>query len=254
MKRAKDDSLAHAVATKVKAGGDDRLWTYADFPRANRTALAAALSRLVKAGVLTRVRRGVYYRPKKTMFGMSTPAPEALADAILRARGEAPMPAGVGAFNRLGLTTQVASSTVTRATRRRGAPADMGNVRLYTTPRPLDAQKGIRPEERAALEALRKITRVPDTRPRYVLERLSMLIRRGELDFVRLARFARVEPPRVRALLGALGEELRHANVGKRVPTEVLEELRESLNPLTTFVVRGAREALPHAAAAWRIK
>src|SRR5215211_337734 len=100
MKRAKDDSLAHAVATRVKTGGDDRLWTYADFPGANRTALAAALSRLVKAGELTRVRRGVYYRPKTTMFGMSRPDPEALADAILRARGEAPMPAGVSAFNR----------------------------------------------------------------------------------------------------------------------------------------------------------
>lgn len=253
MKRAKDDSLAHAVATRVKTGGDDRLWTYADFPGASRTALAAALSRLMKAGELTRVRRGVYYRPKKTMFGMSRPDPEALGDAILRARGETPMPAGVSAFNRLGITTQV-SGAVTRAARRNAAPEDIGNIRLYTTPRPLAAQKGIRPEERAALEALRKITRIPDTRPRYVLERLGMLIRRGELDYVRLARFARVEPPRVRALLGALGEELRHSNIGKRVPTEVLDELRESLNPLTTFLVHGAREALPHAAAAWRIK
>ncbi|HEU4565339.1 MAG TPA: DUF6088 family protein [Gemmatimonadaceae bacterium] len=253
MKRARDDSLAHAVATRVRKAGGDRLWTYADFPGVSRTALAAALSRLAKAGELTRVRRGVYYRPGKTLFGMSTPDPEALADAVLRARGEAPLPAGVGAFNRLGLTTQVPGA-VTRATRRSAAPADLGSVRLYTTPRPLDAQKGIRPEERAALEALRKITRIPDTRPRYVLERIGMLVRQGELDFVRLARFARAEPPRVRALLGALGEELRHGNVDMRVPTEVLEELRESLNPLTSFTVRGAREALPHAAAAWRIR
>ena len=33
-----------------------------------------------------------------------------------------------------------------------------------------------------------------------------------------------------------------------------LEELRESINPLTTFAVRDAHEALPHAAATWRIK
>lgn len=253
MNRAKDDSLAHTVATKVKAGGDDRLWTYGDFPAVTRTALAAALSRLVKTGVLTRVRRGVYYRPKKTLFGVSTPAPEAFADAILRARGEAPLPAGVAAFNQLGLTTQM-SGAITRATRRSAAPTDIGNIRLYTTLRPLDAQKGIRPEEYAALEALRKITRVPDTSPRYVLERLGLLIHRGELDFVRLARFARAEPPRVRALLGALGEELRHTHVSTRVPVKTLEELRESINPLTTFAVRDAHEALPHAAATWRIK
>lgn len=253
MNRAKNDSIAHTVATRVRKAGHDRLWTYADFPRVSRTALAAALSRLVKAGKLTRVRRGVYYRPKKTMFGLSKPDPDALADAVLRARGESPLPSGVGAFNRLGLTTQV-SGVVTRATRRSAAPASIGSVRLYTTPRPLDAQKGIRPDERAALEALRKITRIPDARPSDVLERVGMLVRSGELDFVRLARFASAEPPRVRALLGALGEELRHKNVVRRIPTEVLDELRESLNPLTSFVVRGAREALPHAAASWRIK
>jgi hypothetical protein len=194
----------------------------------------------------------VYYRPKRTMFGVSRPDPEALADAILRARGEVPMPAGVGALNRLGITTQVGGS-VMRATRRSAAPTTVGRVRFYTTPRPLAAQKGIRPEERAALEALRQITRVPDAPPRVVLQRLRLLMRRGALDFVRLARFARVEPPRVRALLGALGEELWHTGAGTRPPTAVLEELRESLNPLTTFAIRGANETLPHAAA-WKIK
>jgi hypothetical protein len=254
MKRAKDDSIAHAVATRVRRGGEDRLWTYADFPGVGRGALAAALSRMVKTGELTRVRRGVYYRPKATLFGVSTPDPEALADAVLRARGESTPPSGAGtSFNRLGLTTQV-SGAVTRATRRRAAPTTVGGVTLLATPRPIDAQKGIRPEERAVLEALRKITRVPDARPEEVLRRLGMLVRSGDLDFVRLARFARPEPPRVRALLGALGDELHQANVGRRVPATVLAELRASLNPLTSFSVRGARTALPHAAAAWRIK
>lgn len=253
MKRAKEDSIAHAVATRVRRGGDDRLWTYADFQGVGRIALAAALSRLARAGELTRVRRGVYYRPKRTVFGLSKPDPEALADAVLRARGEAPLPSGIGAYSRLGLTTQV-SGAVTRATLRRAAPTAVGRVTLYATPRPLDAQKGIRPEERTTLDALREITRIPDARPEDVLRRLGMLVRSGELDYVRLARFARAEPPRVRALLGALGEELRYADVGRRVPTEALDELRKSLNPLTSFAVRGARTALPHAAAAWRIK
>ena len=253
MKRAKDTSIAHAVATRVRKGGTDRLWTYADFPASSRTALAAALSRLAKAGELRRVRRGVYYRPKMTAFGMSRPDPEALAGAILRARGESPMPSGLGAFNRLGLTTQV-SGAVTHATRRRAAPASVGGLRLYSIPRPLDAQIGIRSEERAALEALRNITRIPDAHPREVLERLLMLMRTGRLDFERLARFARAEPPRVRALLGAMGEELRITKRGPRIPTHVLQELHDSLNPLTSFVVRGAREALSHAAGSWRIK
>ncbi len=253
MNRAKDDSLAYAVTTKVLAGGHDRLWIYADFPAGSRAALAAALSRLAKSGVITRVRRGVYYRPKPTLFGASTPSPDALADAILTARGDTPMPAGVSAFNRLGFTTQV-SAVVTRAARRPAAPIKIGSVRLYTTARPLDAQKGIRAEERAALEALRKITQIPDASPPAVLDRLSMLLRQEALNFGRLAKFARAEPPRVRALLGALGEELQHTHQGARVPAGALVALRDSLNPLTTFVVHGAREALPHTAQAWRIK
>ena len=253
MNRAKDNSIAHAVATRVRRGGEDRLWTYADFPGVGRSALAAALSRMVKAKDLTRVRRGVYYRPKATLFGVSRPDPEALVDAVLRARGEGTVASGAGALNRLGLTTQV-SGVVTRATRRRAAPTPVGRVTLYSTPRPIDAQQGIRPDERAALEALRTITRIPDARPEDVLRRLGMLMRSGDLDFARLARFARPEPPRVRALLGALGEELREAHLGRRVPVTILDELRASLNPLTSFTVRGARAALPRAAAAWRIK
>lgn len=253
MNKTKDESVAHRVRTRVKRADPDRLWTYADFAHWNRTAVAAALSRLARAGELTRVRRGVYYRPKATLFGPSRPDPTALADAVLRARGEVAMPSGASEYNRLGLTTQV-SGAVTRATRRRVPHDTVPGVRLYASARPLDAQKGIRPEERTALDAIRDITRIPDARPADILGRLSTLIRAGSLDYARLARFARAEPPRVRAVLGALGEELRHTNIRRRVPHELVKELRASVNPLTSFAIPGARDALPHTADAWRIK
>jgi hypothetical protein len=251
--KTRDQSVAHAVRARIERGGADRLWTYADFAALDRTAVAAALSRLARAGALARVRRGVYYRPKTTLFGASRPEPEALVDAVLRARGEAPVPSGVGEYSRLGLTTQ-ASSAVTRATGRRIPRGAVPGVRLHARARPLAAQKGIRPEERTALDALRDIARIPDAHPASVLRRIGTLFRSGQLDYDRLARFAMVEPPRVRALLGALGEELRRAHAGRRVPTRAIERLRESVNPLTRFAIPGAREALPHAADAWRIK
>jgi len=46
--------------------------------------------------------------------------------------------------------------------------------------------------------------------------------------FERLLAVAPFEPPRVRAMLGAIGEEL-----GKKAPA--LEKLRQSLNPLSRF-------------------
>jgi hypothetical protein len=258
MNRSRSASVAHAVRARIERAGPDRLWTYADFPDIeDRMALAAALSRLARNGELVRVRRGVYYRPKPTIFGASRPDPEALVDAVLRHRGDTPVASGVGAYNRLGLTTQV-PSVVTRATRRRGPRTAVAGVRLHVSERPLEAQRGIRAEERAALDALRDVTRIPDAPPAAVLHRLGQLIRAGDLDYPRLTRFAGVEPPRVRALLGALGEELRARDSGtrtaRRVPTAAIEALRADLNPLTSFRLPGVRDALPHAADAWRIK
>ena len=254
--RKKDHSAAHAIRSRVLRGGSDRLWTYADFPDVGRMALAAALSRLVKAGELTRVRRGVYYRSKTTVFGPSKPDPEALVDAAFRARGEDALASGIGAYPRLGLTTQV-SSTVTRATRRRVGRNFMSNtipgLRVHTRLRPLAAQKGIRPVERVVLDALRDIGRIPDADAPDTLRRLRMLLRSGGLSYSRLARFAAVEPPRVRALLGALGEDLRSSPHETRIPDSAIRGLRASLNPLTGYAIPGVRSVLA-TARAWRVR
>jgi hypothetical protein len=252
MNREKNDSIAHAVRKKIWKAGEDRLWTLTDFPGTNRTALAAALSRMVKSGDLMRIRRGIYYRPKKTVFGSSKPDPVAFADAVLRARGQRPLAIGVGAYNRLGLTTQM-SGTISRATGRRVRHGAVPGIPMDASLRPLDAQKGIKSDERAALDALRDIERIPDADPPDVLRRLGTLIRKDQLDYVRLARYAQSEPPRVRALLGALGEELRHANIGRRVPLNAITDLRDTLNPLTRFKVRQIDEALPRSSKGWRI-
>jgi hypothetical protein len=211
------------------------------------------LSRLAKTGELKRVRRGVYYRPRKTLFGLSKPDPIALADAVLRSRGEPTVPSGLGAYNQLGLTTQV-SNVVARATLTGVAPASVPGVRMHATRRPFDRQKGIRPHERTTLDALREITRIPDASPADVLRRISTLVRAGDLDFVRLARFAREEPPRVRAILGALGDRLRLEGAGRRAPKRVLTDLHKGLNPLTAFKLRGVREPLGSVASKWYLK
>lgn len=254
MKKARDKSIAWAVRSRIERGGDDRLWTYADFDGPDRMATAAELSRLARAGKLERVRRGVYYRPKATILGKSRPDPVALADAILRARGEIPTPTGVAEYARLGLTTQ-SSGVISRATRRISRRNTLDGVRLDTRVRALAAQRGIRAAERAALDALRDIVRIPDARPETVLRRLTTLLRTGELDYARLAKFAKAEPPRVRALLGAMGDELERS--GPRVSTKTsraaIAKLRATLNPLTTFRVHGAQHALPLTARDWKI-
>lgn len=60
-----------------------------------------------------------------------------------------------------------------------------------------------------------------------------------EGHFERLLKVAESEPPRVRAMLGAIGEQL-----GKNRAT--LKQLRDSLNPFSRFAF-GALAGLPHA-------
>lgn len=253
MNRPREHSVARLVRDRILRGGPDRLWTYADFPGVDRLALAAALSRLAKEGLLTRVRRGIYYRPKSTLFGTSHPHPEHLIDAVIRQRGDRAVPSGVEHYSRLGLTTQV-SGTITRAARRPGPRKIVPGLSARIRRRPLERQKGIRPDERVALDALREVSRIPDSSPRDVLLRLKTLIRIGHLDFSRLARFARAEPPRVRALLGALGEDIQEEGSERlAVPSNELESLRKGLNPLTTYRVQGAGSALKHGAR-WHIR
>jgi len=90
----------------------------------SRTALDVALKRLVDDGALTRAGRGLFYVPEKhPVIGALSPRPEQLAEALARRSGGELLPAGPGAANRLGLSTQVAARpvffTTGRSTRRK---------------------------------------------------------------------------------------------------------------------------------------
>lgn len=72
-----------------------------------RASVDQALVRLTKEGVLTRVRRGVYMRPKiSKLVGVVPPEPEAVIAAMVESTGETVGPHGAEAARQLGLTTQ----------------------------------------------------------------------------------------------------------------------------------------------------
>ncbi len=69
------------------------------------TAARKAASRAAADGELVAVRRGLYYRGKRTRYGMTTPRAEEVARAILGTRGVGP--AGYSAARSWGVTTQI---------------------------------------------------------------------------------------------------------------------------------------------------
>jgi hypothetical protein len=213
-------STAAVVRDRVTRGDAD-YWRHSDFADLPASAVAMTLSRLAREGVLHRVGKGVYYRPHQTSLGPSGPAGTAVAAQTLQVPVH---PAGLNAANVLGLSTQN-PRRAEYATPAAGPPTSLRGAVVHTR-RPA-ARASLPVEDGAILETLRERARHSDLSPRRTIDRLLRLL--SEEDrFGRLAAAALEEPPRVRAILGALGEELG-------MPESTLAPLRESLNPLSRF-------------------
>jgi len=213
-------SAAKAVRDRVNRGGA-RFWKHSDFDDLPPAAVATALSRMARQDELQRVGKGVYYRSAPTSFGMSMPvASGAMAETLTAALH----PAGLSAANVLGLTTQNPRRPE-YATPAPGPPTALKGAVVHTG-RP-SQRAGLSAEDGAILEILRERARSSDLSPAETVQRLQQ--RLAEEDrFRRLAGVAVAEPPRVRAMLGALGQELD-------MPQPLLDRLRKSLNPLSRY-------------------
>lgn len=233
----KERSTSARVRASIARGGD-RIWRVDDFP-GSTSAVATALSRMAKSGEIERVAKGAYYRPRKTVIGRSRPSTLRVREAATRALLQ---PAGLTAANTLGLTTQN-PAVIDLATTSSWAPGAYRSGAHVVTRRP-KVRAGLAPREAAVLEVLRDRAATSDLSPRQTCERLTDIVRDPK-TFARLARVAAAEPPRVRAMLGALAEQAGHDE-------RRLRPIRASLNPLSRFDFGVLRE-LP-TARAWRAK
>jgi hypothetical protein len=213
-------SAAATVRDRVARGKAD-YWRHSDFADLPASAVATTLSRMAREGTLRRVGKGVYYRPRQTSLGPSGPAASSVAAQTLRAPVH---PAGLNAANVLGLSTQN-PRRAEYATPAAGPPRALRDAVVHTG-RPA-TRAGLSAEDGAILETLRDRARYSDLSPERTVERLGRVLS-GQNHFRALAVAALAEPPRVRAMLGALGQELG-------MPESTLAPLRESLNPLSRF-------------------
>jgi hypothetical protein len=223
----KDHSVAERVRRRV-LGSRERLWRVEDLEDLERadgssSAVNSELRRLVARGELSRVRRGVYWRGKRSRFGMPG-APQ--ADALRKAVGgdEAVGATGWHAANLLGLSTQVAPVEALAITYRR--PEGLRNVKVSTRAgRRARRDAKLNGLEVTLLEALEGWDRYVEADSATALRRFVRVLEREDVRVERLVAASRTEPPAVRERLRAV---LNHAG-----HTAAVERVRRARDPRT---------------------
>lgn len=235
---------AKTIRKRIEDQGPDSLWAFADFLGLPQHAVAKALSRLAKAGMLQRIRKGLYYYPKTTVLGPSRPATGALLEkALMGGQGTGVYSGGTASFQNLGITTQV-PAYYTLLGDRASRKIRVGTVTARIRRRSFNPASGVSQQDVWVLDAIRNLKHVPDSTPTDAVTKIMNSLQGGKRPMKTLLRTAYGEPPRVRAVLGAIAEQ-----IGYQGPE--VRGLKNSLNPLTKFRL-GIGPALPNAAS-WGI-
>jgi len=216
-------SASALIRAQIERSGE-RIWRHQDFEGLPSTAVAQALSRLTRQGELDRLSKGIYYRPRQTAFGRSHPNPAALRELL--ASKQKLFPAGLSAANLLGFTTQNPKRREI-ATAARSLPRKLlGPDTIIHTRRPI-AWNQLSETEAALLDFLRNRGETSELSTEETTGMLLELLSKKS-RFENLLKAASTEPPRVRAMLGAIGEQL-----GKK--PKKLQALKKGINPLSRF-------------------
>jgi hypothetical protein len=219
---AKYTSTATLIRKKIEKSGKD-YWRYTDFTDLPTAAVSKTLSRLVNEGSLERVSKGLYYHPRQTRFGKSKPSQAEIQNLSTR---QTLRPAGLSAANLLGFSTQNSVQGEFATTANSAPRAIIGDrARLYTR-RP-STWNHLSVEDSALLDFLRRRGELSELSPEKTTQRILAYFRE-QGRFERLLAVAAEEPPRVRAMLGAIGQELGQSRAK-------LKRLRDTLNPFSRF-------------------
>ncbi len=216
-------SIAEKVLLRIEAEGE-RVWRLADFEKLSFTATAQALSRLSRKGIIQRIGKGLYYRPRPTVFGQST-----VSSNLIRAlpiSGRKVFPAGHAAANLLGFSSQN-PARIEIATTGLSLPRQIvGKDTIIHTRRP-EAWQKLSSRDAAILDFIRNRGLTSELSSNGTVSKLLECFRESA-QFDRLLKVAILEPPRVRAIFGAIGQQLGRSE-------QQLRYLRKSLNPLSRF-------------------
>lgn len=191
------------------------------------SAATKAIERLIKKGLISRASTGVFYKPKKTAFGILKPKEEELLKTYLfEGNNRVAYITGTALFNRMGLTTQVPKN-IRVASRSKRIVTRVGSIQV----KPVKSYADVTNENyylMELLDVLKDFKTITDTEKgqviKFMLQKFKLLSKKEKDNLVDIAI---KYPPRVRAFTGALLNEIN--------PAKPAAALKKRINPLTIY-------------------
>ncbi|WP_246222868.1 DUF6088 family protein [Draconibacterium halophilum] len=238
--------VAEKIEKKIKRMPEGTTFKYQQLGIAatEYSAATKAIERLIEKGVIKRITTGVFYKPKKSVFGELRPRETEIIKPYLYEQGKRiAYITGTALYNNMGLTTQV-PKIVKIASRSKRIYIDSGSIKA----KPVKSYVDVTEENYPLLEildVLKDFTKIPDMDKksgiRFLQDKLNSL---SEKETNTLVKYALKYPPRVRAFLGAILNE---------ISGQENSNLKQSLNPLTTYSLN-LNENILTTAPNWNIK
>lgn len=235
-------SVAKITRNFVDSIENGKIFMYDDIPSDNKMGIAIELSRLFKKGLIKKVSKGKYYKPKITPFGEIGPSSDEKIKSFIESSNNDYV-SGISNLNRLGLTTQV-SNVITIASNQSSRKVKLQNTTIKFVPKlNQSSKKDINLLQ--LLDALNSLKKIPDTSIDEAFRMIKGMIEKLEKkEQQSLAKLALNYPPRTKALVGAILK-----NVGL---WEEAYKLKSTLNPISIYKINISKEILPNKDE-WRI-
>lgn len=241
-------SLSARIREQIQGLPEDVSFGYGELSIAREDYQSAAkvLERLQKKGLIKRLSKGLFYKPKRTVFGEKKPDEQQVLKSYLYRKGQrVAYITGTYLYNQMGLTTQV-PAIIQIASRDRRIFVNRGTVKATPVKSYVDVTDD-NYRMLGLLDALKDLKDIPDVDIKSAITILENQLKEyNDEQLNKLIGYALKYPPRVRGLLGALLSNMKKGE-------SITKKLKDSLNPLTVFKM-GTNIALLQTASEWNIQ
>lgn len=213
----------------MKAG---KLFSYQDIPEysGHGGAVVKAFSRKTKNAEIVRLKKGLFYKPEKGVFGAMSPKDsEVIKYFTLEKENTVGYITGLALYHRWGLTTQVPVEVTIATSKNKREKVDISGLRISTIPARTQVTKN-NISALQFLDVLKNIDRIPDTTTDEIIKKLADKISTYEADEIYEMEKIAIDAytPKTKALLGAFLETYWNY---------FSESIHKALNPTSKYKI-----------------